>query len=317
MPGLVVENVDKREAGGMRRVDHFTFRDNRTYQMRYAIADQFWDRKGGPVFFYTGNEDPYETFIKETGVIWEWAPDFKALIVFAEHRFYGKSLPFGDESYQSPKNLGYLTSEQALADYAYLVVYLKTTLAGAAKSQFVAFGGSYGGMLATWFRIKYPHLIAATLRERPEVRQIFVSLVLPRHTNRRGGSPNQRFIFWFNWQARLFNESVKNLCIGAPERSPTWTTASRTFRQVRFLAADGVHPSFLGVALMAEHLREILPRGAPPPLPLWSASPSSVAMAADADAFRTTGLPLTRDTRGSGFESPSVLPACGGEHHGP
>ncbi|KAL3206978.1 hypothetical protein MRX96_039807 [Rhipicephalus microplus] len=105
------------------------------------MADQYWNRDGGPIFFYTGNEEQLEKFITNTGIMWEWAPEFKALVVFAEHRFYGQSLPFGNESYQSPQHLGYLTSEQALADYADLILHLKYTLPGAEKSAVVAFGG--------------------------------------------------------------------------------------------------------------------------------------------------------------------------------
>jgi lysosomal Pro-X carboxypeptidase len=60
------------------------------------------------------------------------------------HRYYGESLPFGNRSYESPEKLGYLTSTQALADYALLITSLKRNLS-AVDSPVVVFGGSYGG----------------------------------------------------------------------------------------------------------------------------------------------------------------------------
>lgn len=57
--------------------------------------------------------------------MWEIAPEYGAAVVFAEHRYYGKTMPFGNKSYSSVQNVGYLSSEQALADFAQLIVYLK------------------------------------------------------------------------------------------------------------------------------------------------------------------------------------------------
>lgn len=34
------------------------------------------------------------------GFMWDIAPDFKALLVFAEHRYYGESMPYGNLSYK-------------------------------------------------------------------------------------------------------------------------------------------------------------------------------------------------------------------------
>jgi len=60
---------------------------------------------------------------------------------------------------QDSKHLNYLTSEQALADFAVLIKNLKSSAPGAQQSPVIAVGGSYGGMLAAWFRIKYPNIV--------------------------------------------------------------------------------------------------------------------------------------------------------------
>lgn len=167
--------------------------------------------------------------------MWEIAPEFRALLVFAEHRYYGESMPYGNGSFADNGRLGYLTSQQALADYVDLIAYLKrwrhddgtTTGRGdqhrhrhkgqlthhgggsggsggnggsggsgggsggsggigggsggiggggarpatadrgnrssAPSNPTIAFGGSYGGMLAAWFRLKYPAVIEGSV----------------------------------------------------------------------------------------------------------------------------------------------------------
>ncbi|XP_049514837.1 lysosomal Pro-X carboxypeptidase-like [Dermacentor silvarum] len=145
------------------KIDHFSYRNNATFQMRYIMADKYWDKMNGPIFFYPGNEMRIEPLVHSTGIMWEWAPRFKALLVFAEHRYHGLSLPFGNDSFKDLEHMAYLSSEQAMADYVDLLTWLKENLPGAKHSNVVAFGGSYGGMLAAWMRMKYPHIVTAAL----------------------------------------------------------------------------------------------------------------------------------------------------------
>ncbi|KAF4651687.1 hypothetical protein FOL46_000182, partial [Perkinsus olseni] len=122
---------------------------------RYFTFTDFY-RPGGPLFFYVGNEGPVEIYVNHTGLMWELGSDLGALLVFAEHRYYGKTQAYPDGT---PDCLRYLTIEQALADYSVLIDHLFDEYALPASTATIAFGGSYGGMLASAFRYKYPHIV--------------------------------------------------------------------------------------------------------------------------------------------------------------
>ena len=113
--------------------------------------------------------------------------------MFVEQRYYGKSLPYGDSTF-TPEHMGFLTAEQALADYAVLISRLRAQYS---ITKVISFGGrletlyiygytanakaafrviivplfacsslllySYGGMLSAWFRFKYPNMVYGAL----------------------------------------------------------------------------------------------------------------------------------------------------------
>lgn len=227
------------------KLDHFAFHNNMTFDMRYMMADQYWNHDGGPIFLYTGNEEAVEKFVRNTGIMWEWAPEFNALLVFAEHRFYGQSLPFGNRSYESPHHLGYLTAEQALADYADLILHLKYTLPGAEKSAVVAFGGSYGGMLAAWFRLKFPHIVTASLAASAPINM----------------SPGLVPCGKFDEAVTAAYERESEVCSAAIRRSWTelqklgYTVAGCEHLRHKFRLCQGLHPS--NYTLLRDWIKEV------------------------------------------------------------
>ncbi|WOL15401.1 Peptidase S28 [Canna indica] len=161
-------------------LDHFSFSDLPTFDQRYLIAGTgAWSRPAGPIFFYCGNEGDIEWFAANTGFVWDIAPRFSALVVFAEHRYYGKSMPYGskEEAYKNAASLSHLTAEQALADFSALLTDLKHNMSSE-DSPVVLFGGSYGGMLAAWMRLKYPHIAIGALASSAPILQ-FEDIVPP------------------------------------------------------------------------------------------------------------------------------------------
>ncbi|KAK9291173.1 hypothetical protein L1049_009361 [Liquidambar formosana] len=125
---------------------------------KVLINDTFWGggEKNTPIFVYTGNEGDIEWFAQNTGFMFETAPHFQALLGFIESFYYK------DIAYSNASTLGYLSSTQSLADYATLIIDLKKNLT-ATDSPVVVLGVSYGGMLAAWFRLKYPHVTIGAL----------------------------------------------------------------------------------------------------------------------------------------------------------
>ena len=89
--------------------------------------------------------------------MWETGPAFNALLVFAEHRYEGRSVP---ATAGVRDCMSYASVEQALADYAVIIGALKGEFGDAPV---IAVGGSYGGMLVGWLRMKYPSSVAGAI----------------------------------------------------------------------------------------------------------------------------------------------------------
>lgn len=86
------------------------------------------------------------------------AQHFGALVIFAEHRYFGESMPYGTESLTNKAYYNQLTAEQAMLDYVELIKFVKQQY-NLYDRAVIACGGSYGGMLASWMRMKYPNWI--------------------------------------------------------------------------------------------------------------------------------------------------------------
>ena len=114
-----------------------------------------------PLFLYLGGQTNIEFFFNMNGWLpYTLGPQFNATVAFIEHRYYGDSVPL-------ESGWAYLNTDQALLDFASITMQLKPS----EITPVVAFGGSYGGMLSAYFRIKFSHLVDGAISSSSPVLQ--------------------------------------------------------------------------------------------------------------------------------------------------
>eukprot|EP01047_Picozoa_sp_COSAG01_P049521 COSAG01_NODE_4917_length_4624_cov_13.942320_1_plen_542_part_00 len=135
-------------------IDHFGTTPG-TFQQKYAFWSGAWKGPGHPIFLSMPEEAGLNpSRLTRRNTMYDVAvQDYGALIVGIEHRFYGRSQPYG--SSPTSAQLGLLTVEQSLEDVAAIQRHITAQL-GANTSQWVLWGASYPGCLAAWYRVKYP-----------------------------------------------------------------------------------------------------------------------------------------------------------------
>lgn len=119
-------------------------------------------KEGGPVFLIAAGEtNGRDRFpFLSHGIVTQLAKTYNGLGVILEHRYYGESYPFAD---LTTKNIRFLSTEQAMADYAYFasnVVFpgLEHLNLTADAVPWIGYGGSYAGAFVAFLRKVYPEV---------------------------------------------------------------------------------------------------------------------------------------------------------------
>lgn len=151
-------------------LDHFADKpDGRTFQERFLVYDKFY-KGSGPIFFCPGGESDVMAGYNHNGLMFEFGERVGALLLFPEHRYYGQTLPFGPVDSYTREHVGFLTIEQALADYITVLRAVRAEYKVLSTTPVIAFGGSYPGELAAFLRFAYPDDVDGSLAASAPVR---------------------------------------------------------------------------------------------------------------------------------------------------
>ncbi|RPB27067.1 peptidase S28 [Terfezia boudieri ATCC MYA-4762] len=156
-----------------------------TFANRFWVVDQYY-KPGGPVFtFDTGEASDgflYHGYLTSNASFFnQYLQEFGAMGVLWEHRYYGKSSPYPINRNTTSEQLRWLTTEQALEDFAVFANKFKWKIGGGGatynntvgglvgkvvdlnpkRTPWVHVGGSYPGARAAMLRDRYPETVFA------------------------------------------------------------------------------------------------------------------------------------------------------------
>ncbi|KAF8435208.1 serine carboxypeptidase S28-domain-containing protein [Terfezia claveryi] len=156
-----------------------------SFANRFWVVDQYY-KPGGPVFtFDTGEASDgflYRGYLTSNASFFnQYLQEFGAIGVLWEHRYYGKSSPYPINRNTTSEQLRWLTTEQALEDFAVFANNFKWKVGGGGatynntvgglvgkvvdlnpkRTPWVHVGGSYPGVRAAMLRDRYPETVFA------------------------------------------------------------------------------------------------------------------------------------------------------------
>jgi len=145
-----------REGSFQQPIDH---RTSATFAQRYWQNSSFVkDARTAPVILHIcGEADCTDGYFLNDSAL-DWARDLGAHVVYLEHRFYGKSIPFAD---MSVDHMSSLTLDNILEDLANFQRSISAK--NGWQGKWIVVGGSYSGTLAALYRQKHPELVVGAL----------------------------------------------------------------------------------------------------------------------------------------------------------
>ncbi|KAG5670378.1 hypothetical protein PVAND_000648 [Polypedilum vanderplanki] len=152
-----IPTADVIQEGWVRqRLDNFDPQNTQHFYMRYLMNSEHL-QEGGPIFIFVGGEWTISPGMIRAGHMFDMARNLSGLMIYTEHRYYGYTTPVPNLEMD---NMRFLNIDQALADLAHFIVYMKEQIPQIRNSHVILVGCSYSGTMVTWFMQKYPHLAA-------------------------------------------------------------------------------------------------------------------------------------------------------------